>query len=111
MKIEYMVSDVDEFLDLVKITKLACTGDYLEAWNHEKSTPRLWALLINALFSTCPTHRYRMVKYLHNKYPNDKVLNYFMGLKYLNKDSRKALRHFAKARGCEYVDKKHICTT
>jgi len=99
---EYVLDNVGEFLDLLDMCRYVCVGDYSGAWNHDKATPRMRAGLLNALFSSCHIHGFRIVRELYRRYPSGKVLNYFMGLIFFRE--RKigcALEHFLKAQGCE----------
>ena len=104
---EYFLDGVDEFLDLLDICRYVCVGDYYRAWNHKKATPRMRAKLLNAIFDTCDMHSYDIIENIHQLYPDDKILNYFMGLiHFFGKEYDQAIKCFLKARNCEFLDER-----
>jgi len=102
---EYGLASVEEFFDLLDVCQYVCIGVYSKAWNHSKATPRMRAKLLNALFSSCRIHGCSIVRELYRLYPNDKILNYFVGLiLFRERKFDRALKHFLKARDCEILE-------
>ena len=102
---EYILDSVEEFFDLLDLCQYVCIGDYSRAWSHAKATPRMRARLLNAIFIPCRIHGRRIVEELYQLYPDDKVLNYFMGLILFEKRKfDRALKHFLKAKDCKSLE-------
>jgi len=105
IRLEYYLENVDEFLDLIEVCGFVCEKKYLEAWTHEKSTSKIKAELLNSIYNGCKLHRESIIHTLYKLYPDDKLINYFVGINYFEKKHfKKALEHFKKAFKCNVID-------
>jgi len=98
----------EAFIMMVAMEKI-CHCMYMDAWSYMGNNRNIQRIVLDTLAMACDRHFRILVEEISGRYPDDKLLRYFLGVIAIEEDNyEEALEKFMMAETCEYVDRKTL---